>query len=58
MRSYIDKKVKAGDQVAGFIDCTDVFPIDEGDQIIDVAAGKHYTVVVTENGQAYAVGFA
>ena len=39
-----------------FVDCTEVFPIEDGDQIIDVAAGFYMTVVVTEQGCAYAVG--
>ena len=39
-----------------FVDCTEVFPIEDGDQIVDVAAGYFYTVVVTEYGSAFAVG--
>ena len=38
------------------MNCTEVFPIEDGDQIIDVAQGYFYTIVVTEQGYAYAVG--
>ena len=56
LRLYIDKDVKPDEPTLDFINCTEVFPIDDFDQIIDVAAGFFYTVVVTESGNAYAVG--
>ena len=56
LRLYIDKKVEKEKITEDFVNCTDVFPIDEGDQIVDVAAGFFFTVVVTEQGSAYAVG--
>ena len=56
MRLYIDPEVNKNKCEVDFVDCTEVFPIEDGDQIIDVAAGFYMTVVVTEQGCAYAVG--
>ena len=56
MRLYIDPEVPKEKATLDFVDCTEVFPIEDGDQIVDVAAGYFYTIVVTEQGNAYAVG--
>ena len=56
LRHYIDPEIKKKEITPDFVNCTDVFPIDSGDQIIDVAAGKFMTIVVTESGHTYAVG--
>ena len=48
LRHYIDPDVVRDQLASDFVNCTDVFPIEDGDQIIDVAAGNFNTVVVTE----------
>lgn len=35
----------------------DFFPLEEGDRIVDVTAGKHFTAVTTEQGKVYATGY-
>lgn len=56
LRLYIDPEVDKEKATMDFVECTDVFPIEDGDQIVDVAAGYFNTIVVTEQGNAYAVG--
>ena len=56
LRHYLDPEIKRTEITAEFVNCTEVFPIDSGDQIIDVAAGKFMTIVVTDGGHAYAAG--
>ena len=31
--------------------------LEEGDKMIDLACGKHYTAVATQNGKVYATGY-
>mmetsp|Transcript_1038 Transcript_1038/g.1724 ORF Transcript_1038/g.1724 Transcript_1038/m.1724 type:complete len:121 (+) Transcript_1038:1481-1843(+) len=33
------------------------YRIDDGDSIIDICGGRHYTAIVTKNGKAYASGY-
>ena len=56
LRLYADSDVNADTPATDFVNCTDVFPTEAGDQIVDVAAGHFYTVVITESGAAYGVG--
>ena len=56
LRLYIQKGIKPDDMAQEFVNCTDVFPVSAGDKIVDMAAGYFYTVVVTEQGKAFAVG--
>jgi len=56
LRLYISKGIKPDDIALDFINCTNVFPIEDGDRIVDMCAGFFYTIVITEAGKAYAVG--
>ena len=33
------------------------YRVEEGDKYVDIAAGKHYTAVVTAKGKIYASGY-
>lgn len=57
LRHFIDAEIDKNQMTKQFISCTDVFPIDEGDKIIDVAAGGYTTVVVTEQGNCWMSGY-
>jgi alpha-tubulin suppressor-like RCC1 family protein len=56
LRLYFDSDVEKERATTEFVNCTDLFPVDDGDQIVDVAAGYFHTLAVTEGGSAYAVG--
>ena len=54
---YNDSSIERDKLLKEFVDVTDLFPIPDGEQIIDVAAGGFYLVVVTDGGDAYGVGY-
>ena len=56
LRLYADPDIDKDAPAKEFVDCTEVFPVEDGDKIVDVAAANFFTVVVTEQGLAYAVG--
>lgn len=33
------------------------FRLEDGDQIVDIGAGKHHVIVATKNGKVYASGY-
>lgn len=38
LRLYIDSEIDKNEQVKEFVNCTDVFPLEDSDKIIDMAA--------------------
>ena len=54
LRMYIDDSIEPERLYTGFVDCTDVFPVD--DQITDCAAAAFAAMVLTESGSCWMVG--
>ena len=53
LRSSVDVNA----HVSKFGEIKDLFPIDDGDKIIDIASGKHFLICVTEQGKCYGSGY-
>jgi len=50
----VDEEVDRNTLAKSFVECTDIFPID--DKIVDVAQGGFVTIIVTESGSCWMVG--
>ena len=47
----------SSDTQASIKDYSDIWKLDSGDKYVDVACGRHFTLVCTEKGKVYGTGY-